>query len=303
MNKLLGSYDKRNLILSGTRECSTNCQNIPLLVDNYLSEFITKEDKEKVLHNLGILERLEYKQNVHWGEILGSIFDQKDLIEQLTKYIQKETNLNTASQQIEYKNSQLQNVTNIKQALDSIVERLKNMSYIELQGNITISPTVAEKGTTISSITCNWSYNKDITAQILNGQAIDSSLRSYTLNEDFTNNTDITLQATDDNTTIVLSGKLTFYYPLYYGTSVSMPTPVDLEKKLQGNRITSFTVNATSSEYIWFYLPHSYGQPTFTVNGFSGGFSLIDNLSYKGTQYDIWRSDEKGLGITTVNIS
>jgi hypothetical protein len=35
-----------------------------LLIDNYLSEFYTDEDKEKVLSNLGILLRLEALKNL-----------------------------------------------------------------------------------------------------------------------------------------------------------------------------------------------------------------------------------------------
>lgn len=80
--------------------------------------------------------------------------------------------------------------------------------------------------------------------------------------------------------------------------------------KLQSSRSTSITVDATndSSIYIWICIPVSYGTPTFTVNGFEGGFTLIDdNYQYNkyGTSvnYTIWRSDNGGLGSTTIQIS
>jgi hypothetical protein len=43
------------------------CTEQPLLKRNYLSEFFTKSEKEKVLKNLGI------NTSVEWGEIGGFV--------------------------------------------------------------------------------------------------------------------------------------------------------------------------------------------------------------------------------------
>lgn len=54
--------------------CSDSCNNEPLLKRNYLSEFRTSSQKEKARRNLGITDTVE------WGNIIGNIKDQKDLI-------------------------------------------------------------------------------------------------------------------------------------------------------------------------------------------------------------------------------
>jgi hypothetical protein len=57
-----------------------------------------------------------------------------------------------------------------------------------------------------------------------------------------------------------------------------------------------------------FALPTSYGTPLFNVGGFDGGFNLIKTFNftnYSGhtESYDVWISDNIGLGTTTVKVS
>lgn len=78
----------------------------------------------------------------------------------------------------------------------------------------------------------------------------------------------------------------------------------DLSTPLDQNRQTSFSLTC-ANEYVYYCAPTSYGTPTFTVNGFSGGFSLVasavsfdtQNAAALASDYDIWRSDNLLTGL------
>lgn len=107
--------------------------------------------------------------------------------------------------------------------------------------------------------------------------------------------------------------KITFLPKIYWGT-LEKPLIYDSEfvlnlenSALDDDKAREITVNAGTTEYIYYVLPTSYGTPIFVVNGFEGGFSLEKTLSFvneKGyTQnYDIWKSNHKNLGSLTITI-
>lgn len=73
---LLGTYDKN---ICHIKPKDQECKHQVLLRENYLSEFFTKSEKQKVLENLGL------NQQVDWGEIGGYIEKQEDLMGKFTK--------------------------------------------------------------------------------------------------------------------------------------------------------------------------------------------------------------------------
>jgi hypothetical protein len=79
--------------------------------------------------------------------------------------------------------------------------------------------------------------------------------------------------------------------------------------ELLPSRVKTFGVNATGSTKIYFACPASYGTPTFTVGGFSGGFNLVSasinvTNAFGVTQaYQLWESSTPGLGATTVAVT
>ena len=82
----------------------------------------------------------------------------------------------------------------------------------------------------------------------------------------------------------------------------------ELTKSLQGGRAKTFTVNAEAGEYIWYACPVRYGTPSFSVGGFDGGFSKVKTFDFTNASnftesYQVWRSDNAGLGSTTVVVS
>jgi len=105
-----------------------------------------------------------------------------------------------------------------------------------------------------------------------------------------------------------------FWRPrVYHGVGVNgLSTEADIKalasSALQASRATSYTDNAGASQYLYWAAPTSYGTPTFTVGGFSGGFSLVSNtiaLTLNGVtqNYQLWQSDTANLGSTAVVVS
>ncbi len=99
-----------------------------------------------------------------------------------------------------------------------------------------------------------------------------------------------------------------------YTGAAAAPAAIDsafirtLTKSLQSGKGKTFTVNAATGAYIWYACPVRYGTPAFNVGGFDGGFSKVATLDYTNAvgyteEYQVWRSDNTGLGSTTVKVS
>lgn len=99
-----------------------------------------------------------------------------------------------------------------------------------------------------------------------------------------------------------------------YTGAAEAPATIDsafiltLTKSLQSGKGKTFTVNAATGAYIWYACPVRYGTPSFNVGGFDGGFSKVATLDYTNAvgyteEYQVWRSDNAGLGSTTVKVS
>ena len=290
-------------IVDGT---SPNDQN--LKKSKHLSEFISEIDKALARKNLGIPDKF----SLRWGNIEGNIEQQKDLYqkliileEQLNTKISKELDGVQASTQIRYDNLDYPEMKNIKDALDQIL-------YRDLVINLTCSPNIVEDGSVVSSILYKWTINKDnIISQTFDGVELNNTDRQYQLEGSFTSNVTKTLVVDDGTKSFSKSVTLSFYPGLYYGTSskdnITTQDIIEFNYKLLPNRQTTVTVNADLSSYIYICIPYSYGEASFKVGGFEGGFELIDDQfifnKYKDIQYRIYRSDNKGLGNTTITIT
>lgn len=99
-----------------------------------------------------------------------------------------------------------------------------------------------------------------------------------------------------------------------YTGAAAVPAAIDsafirtLTKSLQSGKSKTFTVNAATGAYIWYACPVRYGTPAFNVGGFDGGFGKVATLDYTNPSgytesYQVWRSDNAGLGSTTVVVS
>ena len=291
MSALLGVYNTGNNILTPRQSEQQSCKHQVLLKENFLSEFFTKSEKRKVLQNLGI------NSTVEWGEIGGYIENQTDLLRKLKEYILKETNQDKAVQQILYSNEAYPNITTLEQALDAAL-------YQDLTISVKISPNVAESGDSLENVLLTWSYNKsNIKKQAVDNITIDHNIRQLELEGPIVSNTTKKVVGSDGTKTVTGQATLNFYPGIYYGSGISQPPIQSMGRVLLPSRSCKITVNAEPNEYIWILLPINYGNPTFTVGGFSGGFQKVGSTSYKITNYNIWRSDNHSLGNTTINIS
>jgi hypothetical protein len=100
---------------------------------------------------------------------------------------------------------------------------------------------------------------------------------------------------------------------LYYGNAAA-PLIINqafvtglASQPLSSTRSRTFTVTAGAGEYIWYCCRTAYGDPTFWVGGFEGGFSKVATLAITNLfgiveNYDVWRSDNLALGTTTVEV-
>lgn len=341
MSVLIGGSTENSNIIVSKNDCksSSSCVGQYLKTKNYLSEFKTAYEKALARENLGI-DEIKAK----WGEIEGYLSQQQDLMEKFQE-IDKETSdkiqklqsqieqslkeltqqfvlqLNnkiskenidgiTAVQQINYDNEQYPEIHTLEDALNKLL-------YIDLTVNLQCAPNLKEVGEIVSQIRYDWTYNKNnIKSQIFDGKKLDYTVRTYTIDGPFTSDTSKTLESSDGINVIKTTATLKFYSGLYYGslssTSIDNSQIQTLNRLLQSSRKSTVTVDATSNTntYIYICIPYSYGVPTFTVNGFDGGFTLLnDDCQYdryntgNPVRYRVYRSDYGGLGNTTITIS
>jgi len=107
---------------------------------------------------------------------------------------------------------------------------------------------------------------------------------------------------------------ITFRNNNYNGTSTNAGLTggalVSLTASLDNNRSSTFSVNAGAGEYIYYAYPSSFGDASFTVGGFAGGFSKLHGGATAHTNsagfsetYFIYKSDNANLGSTEVVVS
>lgn len=338
-----------NLILSTKEESKCEitkpklkeCNQQVLLKDNYLSEFNSRSDKDKVIQNLGLNTRIT------WGNISGYLEKQQDLYSELqnieerikgysdnsinqlreeikqqkevveenikslqeainielSKKISKELISDEAIGQIKYTNSDYANINSLKDALDSIL--YKPLTLISNK----VSPSVAEKGDTVTAI-FSWDYSKNIKSQLFNDTDVDTSIRTKSV-ENLTNDNQYTIKATDlsDREYSFNTAWIKFYTAIYYTVSIEQPLISSMSKSIQNGKSLSFNVNAIDGQYIWIFIPKDKMTPSFSVGGFEGGFQKVGEITTKykenyitETTYVIYRSDNPNLGNTKVDI-
>jgi len=177
-----------------------------------------------------------------------------------------------------------------------------------------------EKGVTLTSVVFNWTLNKaNITSQQISGSdivptSIPTANRAFTASPvAISTNATWTLEVDDGTNIITKVTSINFYNKIHWGARV---TGVFNDAfilglsgaELRANKNKTFNVNAGASDHIYFILPTAYGVPTFTVGGFSGGFTKVSTISHTNASghienYDIWESDNVNLGDTNVTVS
>lgn len=178
------------------------------------------------------------------------------------------------------------------------------------------SAVTAELGSTVNDVTLTWKLNKKPVSVTIDGVAqeavADGSLSMTGLGLKATKKW--TLKATDERGAVATKeNSLSFYNGVYYGVGAAQGAYTSefirgLTKTLRSTKLASFTVNAGEGQYIYYCLPTRMGACTFTVGGFEGGFELMATMNFENAygykeNYYIYRSNNDGLGNTTVGVS
>lgn len=179
-----------------------------------------------------------------------------------------------------------------------------------------------ELGSTVDNVTLTWDWNKAPTALTLDGTDVakgeDGAFpKSMALTKQgLTKNRTYTLVATDARgAKSTKTATVSFLNRVYFGVGAAGADAVDSafilglkDSALASTRARTFTETAAAGEYIFYAIPAAMGAPKFTVGGFEGGFSKLKTLDHTNASghtesYDVWRSDNAGLGATTVVVS
>jgi hypothetical protein len=185
--------------------------------------------------------------------------------------------------------------------------------------------TLVEVSQTVNAPAFTATYNRTPgTAVLTDSQGntpknVIATPTAFTSNFNFTKNTFgatvvFTLTSMDGyGVTKTANTTYTWAQKTYHGVAAAGQTGQTFIKSLTGVLGTSigfsFTDNAGPTQKIYYASRAAYGTPTFTVGGFAGGFTLVSNSiavtnNFGFTEnYQLWESDNLGLGSTTVVVS
>lgn len=211
----------------------------------------------------------------------------------------------------------------VEQTVDDALKQIRSdISYEAIAINtFTSSVTSAEIGSTVNAVTLTYSLNKVPATLTLDGSTITaaaSGTQSLS-NLGLTSNKTWTLVATDNgsssnpSSSATKTATLSFMYKAFWGAAASGTLNSAFVRGLSNSALTTtkarnITVNATTGQYIWYAVPTSFGECTFKVGGFEGGFEAAQTVNVNdagGTavSYRVYRSTNGGLGNTTINIT
>lgn len=178
--------------------------------------------------------------------------------------------------------------------------------------SFTNNKNTVEIGSTVTDILLSWSLNKKAKVLTLDDESLEPTDTSkQLLEQNIKTNKTWTLKAEDEKGAVsTKTTSLSFLNGIYWGASSSQDTydntfVLGLTKALQGSKGKVFTVNAGEGQFIFYAVPTRYGDVSFNVGGFDGGFSKVATIEFTNASgykenYDIYKSDNANLGNTTV---
>ena len=205
----------------------------------------------------------------------------------------------------------------VEPRLDELEEQMGDLLYKAIAFTSgSVSPSVAEVGSMVSSVTLKWALNKMPTSLTLDGAELGVNERQKTLTGAWMIVKTWVLKATDERgATATRNLTLAFQNKAYWGVGTATGAAIDdaFVLGLSGSafatgRGRTFSANAGAGQYIYYVFPKAWGTPVFKVGGFEGGFALDrewehTNASGAKTAYVAYRSTNAALGQTTVVVS
>lgn len=207
--------------------------------------------------------------------------------------------------------------------LEALREEMGGLSYVPIDIISFTTDPYYEKGFVMKSILIfDWELTKvpnTLTIEGLNADAntITPSQKGQIQTSSYpamSEDTTFTLVATDAKGEDRMDFTVKFVLPIFYGVvTLDSTSTIDatilnsLTSVLSETRETMFTVAPGISEYIIFASPVDYGECSFKVGGFDGGFAKAATVSRTNTynvsaEYYIYKSSNANLGTTTVQV-
>lgn len=196
-----------------------------------------------------------------------------------------------------------------------------DLSYIPIEiTELSVEPEFAEIGSTLNTATVLYTLNKIPNILRLGDETLSNaasgskSLSSMGAVAD----TVLTLEATDAGsyshlaTTATKSAMIKFVNRVFYGVkavgTLNSAFVLSLANKiLSDTKSRTITVNSANNTYIWYAYPAAFGTSVFRIGGIEGGFEPAETVSVTNESgytedYYVYRSTEKTLGLTTVEV-
>ena len=199
--------------------------------------------------------------------------------------------------------------------ITQVQKDIADLKYVPIDITQIDGGKTVEMGTVVNDVTVSWTLNKEPASQTLDGVDVEVSARSKAFTSlNLTANKSFTLSVTDERgAKDSASTAISFLNGVYYGVlesgaEVDSGAIIALTRKLQGSKDITFTANAGATQQIIYAIPTRYGTPNFNVGGFDGGFAKAKTFDFTNASgytesYDVWLSENVGLGSTTVKVS
>ncbi len=265
-------------------------------------QFNAPLDVDAKVETLIELEALESNARTYEGMLTYCVEDSTLYIyNKLGKFEPVGNGGTTTAENVTYQNDNYASLTNVKLALDQLIEDVYYVSPEITSFTATPNGGVFEIGETVTSpITFDWTYNKNISTQSLTDCTLtDNTDRTSTYNSDITSDKTFTLTASDGKENVTKSISYTFVNPYYTGVlymdtlTLTEADITALTKKVEikGNKTITYT---TSQSYMVFAYPSSYGSISSIIdqNGFNVTSSFTQNtLTINSVEYYVYVSN------------
>lgn len=195
----------------------------------------------------------------------------------------------------------------VKTILDELQYQPLTVSYFRVGGS---SPMLREKGNTLTTIAFTWEYNTGVTSQSISGGiTLLPTDRSKTLSgQSITTDRTWSLTGNDGTTIITQNVSVQFLNSLRWIAMTEQTITSSLlhtwNSALKASLSQEFTVTAGANDYIYFAAPQSMGTAKLWIGGFEEvftqtSFTYVNQYGHSEAYY-IYKSQNKGLGLTTV---
>ncbi len=216
-----------------------------------------------------------------------------------------------------YSNIAMDTVTNIKDCLDALIAKIYYVAPSITSFTCSPSRLQYELGEKITSVTFNWSYNKNITNQTLTDCDVsDISVRTATYESEITSNKTFILSCGDGQNSASSSKAFTFSNKIHHGSS-AIPSTYDstfifsLPGQLKSSKSGGYSAVVGANQYFYIAMPSTYNSNADVLMVKLGGFDTElsrvasfdhENASGYITNYSIYKSTNSNLGNISATI-